>query len=584
MPANWRQDLAMFIHTSLEDMYQSRRHTDVEITVEDKTFHCHKTVLSAISPYFDAMFSSGMRESLDSVVTLHNIDKDIFEHILDFIYSGKSVVTVDNVQELIKAAALFQVQYLHEKCEQFLLENICAENCIGAWKLGKSHECPQLSQKAWALVMEHFSDICRSDDFLWLDVDDIISIITDDHLMVANEEVVCDAVFRWYNAKPQERKEETIRLFEHLRLPLLGSEYLLHEIEPMQIVTDSPRCREIVKEAISYQMLLARRPEFNSPRIAFRQFSNLEEVLVIIGGYNAIGDKVSDLLAYSFHQERWCTLTQLPIVLGREFATCAYGNDIFVSGGSQRLDVLLRYRSENNDWYRCTSLNQGRRRHAMVAVGGSIYVIGGFDDNVKEESQRTLSSIDEYNIQTRSWSSVGKLQVAVRSMTAAVSKEKILVFGGILSDDKETDAVQCFDTRLGVSSFLSGMPSKCKMAKAIVLEKQLFVVCTDGSIVEMADDGKCRTIETLSYFNRRRFGLVHHNGSILVIGGESSGNVHQDIISFNPEKKQIRVLPTPTLPSRANFGGLKIVIQKKFLTRDHKRDREPTSRTPTNDN
>ncbi|XP_033732436.1 kelch-like protein 24 [Pecten maximus] len=583
MPANWKQDLSMFIHASLEDMYKSGRHTDVEITVEGKTFNCHKTVLAAVSPYFDAMFSSGMRESLDGVVTLHNIDKAIFEHIIDFIYSGKRVVTVDNAQELIKAAAIFQVEYLHEKCEQFLLENICAENCIGAWKLAKSHECPQLSRKAWALIMEHFSDICRSEDFMWLDVDDIIAIITDDHLMVANEEVVCDAVFRWYNAKPQERKQETIRLFEHLRLPLLGSEYLLHEIEPMQIVTDSPRCREIVKEAISYQMLLARRPEFNSPRIAFRQFSNLEEVLVIIGGYNAIGDKVSDLLAYSFQQKRWCTLTQLPIVLGREFASCAYGNDIFVSGGSQRLDILLRYRSENNDWYRCTSLVQGRRRHAMVAVGGSIYVIGGYDDNVKEESQRTLSSIDEYNIQTRSWSSVGSLQMAVRSMTAAVSKEKILVFGGILSDDKETDAVQCFDTRLGVSSFLSGMPSKCKMARAIVLEKQLFVVCTDGSIVEMSEDGNCKTIETLSYFNRRRFGLVHHNGSILVIGGETSGNVHQDIISFNPERKQIRVLPSPTLPSRANFGGLKIVIQKKFLTRDHTRDREPSSRPPSND-
>ncbi|OWF54667.1 kelch-like protein 24 [Mizuhopecten yessoensis] len=578
MPANWKHDLAVFIHESFEGMYKDGRHTDVEIIVGDKTFNCHKTVLAAVSPYFDAMFSSGMRESLDGVVTLHNIDKEIFERILDFVYCGERVVTVENAQELIKAAAIFQVRYLHDKCEQFLLEKICAENCIGAWKLAKSHDCPQLCLKAWSLIMEHFNDICRSEDFTWLDVDDIISIITDYHLMVANEEVVCDAVFRWYNVKPQERKEDTIRLFEHLRLPLLGSEYLLHEIEPMQIVAESPRCREIVKEAISYQMLLARRPEFNSSRIAFRQFSNLEEVLVIIGGYNAVGDKVSDLLAYSFQQERWCTLTQLPIVLGREFATCAYGNDIFVSGGSQRLDILLRYRSENNDWYRCTSLIQGRRRHAMVAVGGSIYVIGGYDDNVKEELHRTLSSVDEYNIQTRSWSSIGSLQVAVRSMTAAVSKDKILVFGGILPDDKETDAVQCFDTRLGVTCFLSGMPSKCKMAKAVVLEKQLYVVCTDGSIVEMSEDGKCRTIETLSAFSRRRFGLVHHNGSILIIGGESSGVVHQDIVAFSPEQKNVQVLSSPKLPSRANFGGLKIVIQKKFLTRDHRRDREPTPR------
>lgn len=576
MPANWKHDLALFIHGSIEDMYKSKRHTDVEITVEDKTFSCHKTVLAAVSPYFDAMFSSGMRESLDGVVTLHNINKDIFEHILNFVYCGQRVVTAENAEELIKAAAIFQVRYLHEKCEQFLIEKVCPENCIGAWKLAKSHDCPVLCGKAWSLIMENFTDICRSEDYTWLDVDDIISVITDDNLMVANEEVVCDSVFRWYEANPKERKEEAIRLFEYLRLPLLGSEYLLHEIEPMQIVTETPRCREIVKEAISYQMLLARRCEFNSPRIAFRKFSNLEEVLVIMGGYNAIGDKVTDLLAYSFQQKRWCSLTQLPIVLGREFATCVYGNDIFVSGGSQKLDILLRYRSENNDWYRCTSLVQGRRRHAMAAVGGSIYVIGGYDDTVKEELHRTLSNIEEYNIQSRSWSKVGNLKLPVRSMTAAVSKEKILVFGGILPDEKETDAVQCFDTRLGVCCFLSGMPSKCKMAKAIVLEKQLYIMCTDGSIVEMSEDGKCRTIETLVAFSRRRFGLVHHNGSILIIGGESSGNVHQDVLSFNPERKEVKILESPILPSRANFGGIKIVIQKKFLTRDYKRDNEPT--------
>ena len=551
-------------------MFRSRRHTDVEIVVDDRTFQCHKTILAAVSPYFDAMFASGMKEAIDGVVHIHDVSGAIFENILNFIYTGQRLVTTDNVEELLKAAAVFQVKFLHDKCESFLLEKVCPENCIGAWKLAKAYDCPTLCVKSWNLLLEHFADTCRSEEFIMLDAEDIISIITNDNLVVANEEVVCDSVLRWYNSDQASRKDKTIQIFEHLRLPLLGSEYLLHEIESMNIVVENPRCREVVKEAISYQMLLARRPEYNSPRIAFRRHSNYEEVLVIIGGYNSTGDKMVDILTFSFLQHKWFKLTPLPYVLGREFASCVYGNDIFVSGGSQKPEGLLRFRSDINDWYKGTSLIRSRRRHAMVAVGGSIYILGGYDDNQTDETARTLSEIEEYDINARNWKRSGNLSMAVRSMTAAVSKEKILVFGGILPDDKETDAIQAFDTRLLTSYLLTGMPSKCKLSKAVVRDKQTYVFCTDGNILEVSENGECHSLQMLENFNRRRFGAVHFRGNILIIGGETGNVVHQDMMTFNPDTKEVKTDNLPTIPTRANFGGLIIVLQKKFLSRQYR--------------
>jgi hypothetical protein len=69
---------------------------------------------------------------------------------------------------------------------------------------------------------------------------------------------------------------------------------------------------------------------------------------------------------------------------------------------------------------------------------------GGYDDNIKDESSKTLSSVEEYDINPRAWKKAGHLPIAVRSMSSTVSKEKIFVFGGILSDDKETKAIQYF--------------------------------------------------------------------------------------------------------------------------------------------
>ncbi|KAJ8321330.1 hypothetical protein KUTeg_001188 [Tegillarca granosa] len=567
MADSWRSEISLVIYNALEEMYRSQRHTDCEVIVNEVSYKCHRAVLAAVSPYFDAMFSSGMIESLNGIVHLQGVSPQIFEKILSFIYSGQKVVAIENADELLKAAAMLQIKELHKKCENFLLGKITSENCIGAWKLSKSHDCPALSKASWSLIMECFEDISRSDDFMYLDADDLISIITNDNLKVSNEEVVCDAVFRWYGSDPTLRKQQTIDMFQYLRLPLLSSEYLLHEVEPLDIVVENSRCREIVREAISYQMLPARRSDFNSPRVAFRTHSSMEEILIVLGGYNAIGEKVVDMLAYSFNKHKWFFLTPLPLLLGREFASCVFGNDIFVSGGSQKLDCLLR--SENNDWYRCTALQQGRRRHAMVAVGDSIYVLGGYDDNIKEETSKTLSTVDEYNINSRTWKKIGDLPIPVRSMASAVAKEKIYIYGGILFNERETDDIQYFDSRLQTSGVISKMPNLCKLSKAVTSEKRVFIICTDGSIVEMLDDGKCETVQVISSFTRRRFGAVHHRGNVLIIGGETGNSIHNNILSFNPITKEIQGLKS-SLPSRANFGGLKIVIQKKYLTREWK--------------
>ncbi|KAK3087042.1 hypothetical protein FSP39_000933 [Pinctada imbricata] len=564
---NWHTEMASFVYSAIGEMYRCGRHTDIVINVEDRQFHCHKAVLAAVSPYFDAMFSCGMRESIDGVVNLQDISKEIFEKILTFIYTGDKIVTNDNAEELIKAGAIFQIKLLLDKCEDFLLEKVAADNCMMVWKLSKSYSCPRLLSKAWSLLMENFTDVCRSEEFTFLDCDDLIQIIKDDDLNVANEEVVCDAVFRWYMVDPSTRKEGTIQLFEHLRLPLLGSEYLLHEVEPLDIVLENSKCREIVKEAIQYQMLLARRADFNTPRVALRKYSPVEEVLLLIGGYNGINEKVFDVLGYSFVQARWYFLTPLPLTLGREFAVIVYGNDVFASGGSQKPDVLLRYRSENNDWYKCTSSAQGRRRHAMVSVGENIIVLGGYDDSVKDEKQRTLNSVEEYNIHSRTWRKAGELVQGVRSMSAAVLREKIFIFGGILQNDVETDSVQCYDTRLQTCSLISHLPSPCKLTKAVVCEKQVYVIGTDGSIVDMNEKGECALTHKMKYFNRRRFGALHRKGDIILIGGESGNAVNQKIMSLKPKKSFTEYTYNTTMPSRANFGSLIIVVQKKYLTR-----------------
>ena len=548
-------------------MYVEQRHTDIEVKVKDTTFGCHKLVLAAMSPYFDAMFYSGMIECTDNVVQLQNLSASTFESVLLFLYLGKCPIHTENVEDLLKASAMFQIGMLTQMCETFLVDHVDAENCVAMWKLASMHQCKILEHTSFSFILNNFQDIVDTENFNRLDKDDVLLIIVHDDLNVANEEIVCDAIFAWYRSDDVTRKSDFEALFERLRLPLVSSEYLVNNVDSLEVVNSSKKCQEIVKEAISYHMLPARRHEIVSPRVLFRKHAPNEEVLVVLGGYSQSGEKVIDVLGYSFRQQKWFILCPLIYKLGREYACCVYGNDIYVSGGSQRLQSLVKFSAEYNEWQRCPSMVQGRRRHAMVAVGESLFVIGGYDDKTSDEMKRTLIDIEEYNISTSCWHTVGTLVKPVRSMSSAVCKEKILIFGGLLRGEHETAAIQSYDTRTQSCTVVGDLPLCCILTRSVIFDKRIFIFCTDGTVIEVTADLKFRLFAKIANFKRRRFGVITHDQRILILGGESGEKVLRDILMFNPENKAVATHTNLQMaPARANFGCVKIVMKKRNLT------------------
>ena len=48
---------------------------------------CHRVVLEAASPYFTAMFSSGLEESTSAKVQM-TIDPDVLFNVVDYVYGA----------------------------------------------------------------------------------------------------------------------------------------------------------------------------------------------------------------------------------------------------------------------------------------------------------------------------------------------------------------------------------------------------------------------------------------------------------------------------------------------------------------
>ncbi|XP_029961210.1 transcriptional regulator Kaiso isoform X2 [Salarias fasciatus] len=97
--------------TVLKSMNEQRNNglfCDVTIIIQDRKFRAHKTILSASSTYFHQLFSVA-----GQVIEMNFIKPEIFEQILNYIYSSKLYrVRSDMLEELIQAGQILGVKFI----------------------------------------------------------------------------------------------------------------------------------------------------------------------------------------------------------------------------------------------------------------------------------------------------------------------------------------------------------------------------------------------------------------------------------------------------------------------------------------
>lgn len=251
-PQGLREDLRLFQTTLLQDglkeLLNENKLIDCVLKVGDRSIPCHRLIMAACSPYFrELFFSADGREVDQKEVVLENLDPNIMEVIVNYMYSADIDINDDNVQDILTAANRFQIPSVFTVCVNYLQKKLSKNNCLAIYRLALMLNCARLAIAARDYIADRFETIAKDGDFLDLAPPELFAIIGADALNVEKEEVVFETLMRWIRKDKEKRVKSLEEAFDCIRFRLLPEKYFKEKVEKDDLLKSDPEVLKKIK-------------------------------------------------------------------------------------------------------------------------------------------------------------------------------------------------------------------------------------------------------------------------------------------------------------------------------------------------
>ena len=156
----------------MKHMLSSGYLSDFTINCGNRTFQAHRCVLGGRSPFFTALFASSMRDADSGTHTVIDVEPDVFEQLLLWIYTGEvhqAAFDADGMSEhLLMAAIQYACVGLMQLCEAKLCEGLSVYNVSTRLVLSEQAGSDELKEACMELIKSNASAVMKTEG--WNDV------------------------------------------------------------------------------------------------------------------------------------------------------------------------------------------------------------------------------------------------------------------------------------------------------------------------------------------------------------------------------------------------------------------------------
>ncbi|XP_029360829.1 kelch-like protein 38 [Echeneis naucrates] len=500
----------------LNGLRQEKILTDVLLCSDNTEIPCHRNVLVSSSPYFRAMFCSNFIERQQSKIDLKGITSAILGNIIDYVYTGLIMISMDIVLPLMQAASMLQYGRLFEACSSYLQKHLSPENCLSMIRLSEIMNCDSLRDKAKEMAMKSFSDVSASEDLCELSLPELMGYLDDDSLC-AEEEQVFETLVAWIHHDPLSRNGAISDLIKKVRLRYIHPTYLFQFIANDPLIQSSTLCTELIESvrrlmfSVDTKCIRDAAEDFKPSWVAPRRCT-YHDVLVVVGGRKNNERTSREALVFDEKNQKWQWLAKLPVRLYKA-SYVALHSVLYVIGGlttntkhSQVSTTVYTLSLKTNQWRTAEPMLKPRFAHQSVSYLHFIFILGGLGPD-----RRATDSVERYNSMFNQWESMAPMPEPVLHPAVAATNQRIYMFGGEDNQQCPVRIIQVYHIARNMWCKMENRMVKNISAPAAVMEDKIYII--GGYTRRMiAYDTKANRFIKCANLKERR---MHHSATFL---------------------------------------------------------------------
>ncbi|XP_026464876.1 kelch-like protein 10 [Ctenocephalides felis] len=390
----------------------------------------HRAILSAVSPYFRAIFTNSLRSGCKEETQVSvDIDVELLSSILDFAYTGTCTINSENVEALLPAADQYEVLGVIQLCCNFLSKELRIDNCLGILRFAKHYFCRDLEYNSMHFALVNFKTVMHeSPEYRHLQFQELSALLRDDELNVRTEEIVFEAIKTWTDYDRENRAQYVPELLTTVRFGLMTYKFFTSDVLRWEVINTSTKCLDALYPASMFLTQTSSKAEggetdLNDP-LARPRIPH--EVLFAIGGWSA-GSPTSFVETYDTRADKWFLSVNTDLTPRAYHGVCALNNLIYMVGGfdgNEHFNTVRCYNPLTKVWQERACMYHARCYVSVVAHDGWVYALGGYN------GRNRMCSAERYDPTRNQWEMVTPMNKQRSDASAASLKNKIYIVGG----------------------------------------------------------------------------------------------------------------------------------------------------------
>lgn len=199
----------------------------------------HRNILIASSGYFRAMFNSNWSENEQNEISMKEIDGNTLQAFIDYCYTGRILITSENVWTILKASSILNFVGIEMECALFLDLQLreCPTECLKFYFIADTHSFSALIRQSITIAADLFSFVSKTDMFLEIPFIALEEILKRNEQIDCKEEEIFTAVMKWVKYDETTRKRFIAKILNLIRLTHIDIEVSSFEFnEQNQII------------------------------------------------------------------------------------------------------------------------------------------------------------------------------------------------------------------------------------------------------------------------------------------------------------------------------------------------------------